>query len=57
MNHPDPYLLDRYALGQLTDAGQLVCIEEHLLACEYCRQQVTRAEDIRNGPLKMVPAR
>jgi anti-sigma factor ChrR (cupin superfamily) len=48
LNHPDHHLLDRYALGQLTDAGQLARIEEHLLACERCREQVVIAEQIRH---------
>jgi anti-sigma factor ChrR (cupin superfamily) len=54
MNHPDHHLLDRYALGQLTDAGQLGRVEEHLLVCERCRQQVELADEIKHTLLETV---
>ncbi len=46
MDDPDD-LLDRYALGQVTDEGQLARIEEHLLVCEKCSQAETLAGQLR----------
>ena len=47
MHHPDEHLLDRYALGQLTDEGQLSRIEEHLLICHQCQAAVLAVDDLR----------
>lgn len=49
MNHPDEHLLDRYALGQITDDGQLARIEEHLLICEECQHAVLAIDEMRRA--------
>ena len=36
--------LELYALGRLTDEGQLAVVEKHLLVCEACRERL-RAEN------------
>ena len=32
--------LELYALGRLTDEGQLAVVEKHLLDCEACRERL-----------------
>jgi len=32
--------LDEYALGRITDEDQLATVEEHLLICQECRDEV-----------------
>ena len=43
-DHIDEEALELYALGRLTDEGQLAAVERHLLKCEACREQL-RAEN------------
>ncbi len=40
MEHPSDHLLDEYALGRITDEDQLAAIEEHLLVCQECRDEI-----------------
>ncbi len=56
MNHPDEDALDRYALGRVTDEGELARIEEHLLVCEQCREAVSLIDQIRSFRRSPKPA-
>ena len=49
MNHPTEDMLDEYALGRITDEGQLAAIEEHLLICEECPREVELVDAIKGA--------
>ena len=44
-SHPDPLLLDRYALGHVSGESCLEKIQEHLTVCEDCARYVRITAD------------